>query len=39
MLSDSRVAALMQDWSTDPTTYQLIVLHRVDASEIKERRF
>ena len=38
MLSDSRVAALMQDWSTDPTTYQLIVLHRVDASEIKEKK-
>lgn len=38
MLSDSRVAALMQDWNTDPTTYQLIVLHRVDASEIKEKK-
>ena len=38
MLSDSRVAALMQDWSTDPTTYQLIVLHRVDSSEIKEKK-
>ena len=38
MLSDSRVAALMQDWSTDPTTNQLIVLHRVDASEIKEKK-
>lgn len=38
MLSDSRVAALMQDWSTDPTTYQLIVLHSVDASEIKEKK-
>ena len=38
MLSDSRVAALMQDWSTAPTTYQLIVLHRVDASEIKEKK-
>ena len=37
MLSDSRVAALMQDWSTDPTTYQLIVLHRVDASEVQEK--
>lgn len=38
MLSDSRVAALMQDWNTAPTTYQLIVLHRVDASEIKEKK-
>ena len=38
MLTDSRVAALMQDWSTDPTTYQLIVLHRVDASEVKEKK-
>lgn len=38
MLSDSRVAALMEDWNTDPTTYQLIVLHRVDASEIKEKK-
>lgn len=38
MLSDSCVAALMQDWNTDPTTYQLIVLHRVDASEIKEKK-
>ena len=39
MLSDSRVAALMQDWSSggDSATYQLVVLHRVDASEIQEK--
>lgn len=38
MLSDSRVAGLLQDWNTDPTTYQLVLLHRVDASEIKEKK-
>lgn len=37
MLSDSRVAALMQDWSGDSAAYQLVVLHRVDASEIQEK--
>ena len=37
MLSDGRVVGMTQDWSSDTTTYQLIVLHRIDASEVKEK--
>ena len=37
MLSDGRVVGMTQDWSSDTTAYQLIVLHRVDASEVKEK--
>ena len=37
MLSDGRVVGMTQDWSSDTTAYQLIVLHRVDASEIQEK--
>ena len=37
MLSDGRVVGMTQDWSSDTTTYQLVVLHRVDASEIQEK--
>ncbi len=37
MLSDGRVVGMTQNWSSDTTTYQLIVLHRVDASEVKEK--
>ena len=37
MLSDGRVVGMTQDWSSDTTAYQLIVLHRIDASEVKEK--
>ena len=37
MLSDGRVVGITQDWSSDTTAYQLIVLHRIDASEVKEK--
>lgn len=37
ILSDGRVAGITQEYTSDTTTYQLIVLHRVDASEIKEK--
>ena len=37
MLSDSRVAGLIQDWSGDSANYQMVVLHRVDASEVQEK--
>lgn len=37
MLSDGRVVGMTQDWSSNTTTYQLIVLHRIDASEVKEK--
>ena len=37
MLSDGRVVGMTQDWSSDTTTYQLIVMHRIDASEVKEK--
>ena len=38
MLSDGRVAGLIQDWSSgNGANYQLVVLHRVDASEVKEK--
>ena len=37
ILSDGRVAGMTQEYTGDTTTYQLIVLHRVDASEIKEK--
>ena len=37
MLSDGRVVGMTQDWSSDTAAYQLIVLHRIDASEVKEK--
>ena len=37
MLSDGRVVGMTKDWSSDTTAYQLIVLHRIDASEVKEK--
>ena len=37
MLSDGRVVGITQDWSSDTAACQLIVLHRVDASEIQEK--
>ena len=37
MLSDGRVVGMTQDWSSDTTAYQLIVLHRIDASGVKEK--
>ena len=37
MLSDGRVVGMTQNWSSDTTAYQLIVLHRIDASEVKEK--
>ena len=37
MLSDGRVVGMTQDWSSDTADYQLIVLHRIDASEVKEK--
>lgn len=37
MLSDGRVVGMTQNWSSDTTTCQLIVLHRIDASEVKEK--
>ena len=37
ILSDGRVAGMTQEYTGDTTVYQLIVLHRVDASEIKEK--
>ena len=38
ILSDGRVVGLTQDYNGGNTaTYQLIVLHRVDASEVKEK--
>ena len=37
ILSDGRVAGLTQEYTGDTTVYQLIVLHRVDASEVKEK--
>ena len=37
MLSDGRVVGITQDWSSDTAACQLIVLHRIDASEVKEK--
>ena len=37
ILSDGRVAGMTQEYTGDTTVYQLIVLHRVDASEVKEK--
>ena len=37
MLSDGRVVGITQDWSSDTPACQLIVLHRIDASEVKEK--
>ena len=37
MLSDGRVVGMTQDWSSDTAACQLIVLHRIDASEVKEK--
>ena len=37
MLSDGRVVGMTQNWSSNTTTCQLIVLHRIDASEVKEK--
>ena len=37
MLSDGRVVGMRKDWGRDTPTYQLNVLHRMDASEVKEK--
>lgn len=37
MLADGRVAALRNDWSGDTRTYELVVLNRIDASELPQR--
>lgn len=37
MLADGRVVALRNDWSGDSQDYELVVLNRVDASEVPQR--
>ena len=37
LLPDGRVAAILYDWQADETQYQLVVLTRVDASEVKQK--
>ena len=37
LLPDGRVAAILYDWRADEAHYQLVVLTRVDASEVKQK--